>query len=176
LEGSIYATAYARTGEGIQFVGNRARLTALTPAGCGRKLDLGFSWEVGHARSGFAENAWSLELTPILGRSFGHVSLVINPAFERGIGGSAEREFEFEPRGRIAYAMGEDDALSLEYYGVAGPVSGFDPRSAQRHQIFAGWNGEISKRAEAAIQVGRGLTRSSDRWTIATRLEYALTH
>jgi hypothetical protein len=176
FEGSLYATAYARSGRGIQFVGNRARLTALTPVSSTRNLDFGISWEVGHARSGFAESDWTLEVTPILGKSVRRVSVVVNPAFERGIGGSAEREFEFEPRARFAYQTGGDDALSLEYYGVAGPVSRFDPRSDQRHQLFAGWNGEVGKRTEAAIQIGRGFTRKSDRWTIATRLEYALTH
>jgi hypothetical protein len=95
---------------------------------------------------------------------------VHNPAFERGLGGG-EDEWEFEPRARLDYALGDEGALGLEYYSVFGPVSRFDPASHQRHQLFATGETELSPVLEAALGIVRGLTGNSDRWVITTRFE-----
>jgi hypothetical protein len=100
----------------------------------------------------------------------GNVSVLINPAFERGLG-TGKHEWEFEPRAQLEYALRDEDAIGLEYYSVLGPVSGFDARSHQRHQLFVTGKTELPSGMEAAIGVGRGLTRNSDRWVITTRLE-----
>ena len=56
--------------------------------------------------------------------------------------------------------------------GALGPTSSFDPRSEQKHQLFAAIKKEISAHWDLAISFGRGLTASSDRAVLATRLEY----
>ena len=170
LEASLYAVTYARSGTGLQYVGNRARLTAVAPAKWNLFLDAGVSQEVGYARAGFAENRWGYEITPILGKELGRVSFLLNPAFERGLD-AGEQKWEFEPRARVAYALGEEEAIGLEYYSVLGPVSRFDERSHQRHQLFATGKVELSRDVEAGLGIGRGLTRNSDRWVITTQLE-----
>lgn len=171
LEASIYAVGYARNGTGLQFVGNRARLTAVAPARWSLPLELGLSQEMGFLRPGFSEHRRAYEITPIVGKKLGPVSLVLNPAFERGLTGK-EREWEFEPRARFSYALDGDEGLGLEYYSVLGPVDGFDARSHQIHQVFATASGEIPGGIEAGVGLGRGLTSNSDRWTITTRLEF----
>jgi len=170
IEASIYAVSYARNGAGVQYVGNRARLTAVAPHHWSLPFALGLSQEVGYARPGFAENRWAYEITPILGKAMGNVSFLLNPAFERGLGTGAH-EWEFEPRARLDYALGNEEAIGLEYYSVFGPVTGFDARSHQRHQLFATGKTELSSRMEGAIGIGRGLTSNSDRWVVTTRLE-----
>jgi hypothetical protein len=170
LEATFYAVSYARNGAGVQYVGNRARLTAVAPGGWNLPFDAAVSQEAGYARPGFAENRWGYEFTPILGKEMGSVSVLLNPAFERGLG-SGEHEWEFEPRARFGYALGDDEAVGLEYYSVLGPVSGFDARSHQRHQLFATGTTDLSGGMEAALGIGRGLTRNSDRWVITTRFE-----
>jgi hypothetical protein len=170
LEASIYAVSYARNGAGLQYVGNRARLTAVAPRSWNLPFAAGLSQEVGYARPGFAENQWAYEVTPILGKEMGNISLVLNPAFERGLG-TGEHEWEFEPRAKLDYALGDEESIGLEYYSVFGPVTGFDPRSHQRHQLFATGKTELSSRMEGAIGIGRGLTRNSDHWVVATQLE-----
>ncbi len=171
LEGSLYAVGYARSGAGIQYVGHRARITTIVPRAWNLPLDLGLSQEVGYARPGFAENRWAYEITPILGKEVGKMQLVINPAFERGIGANSEHEWEFEPRAALGYAMGEEESLGLEYYSVFGPVDRFDPRSHQRHQLFAVGTTELLSGVEGSFGIGRGLTSNSDRWVITSRLE-----
>ena len=171
LEGSLYAVGYARRGAGLQYVGNRTRLTAVVPRRWNLPVDLGLSQEVGYARAGFAENRWAYEITPIVGKDLGRMSLVLNPAFERGIGANSEHEWEFEPRAALGYALGDEESLGLEYYSVLGPVDAFDPRSHQRHQLFAIGKTELPCGLEGSFGIGRGLTRNSDRWVFSTRLE-----
>jgi hypothetical protein len=171
LEGSFYAVAYARDGAGVQYVGNRARITAVVPRTWNLPFDLGLAHEVGYARAGFAENRWAYEITPILGKQVGRMQVAINPAFERGIGANSEHEWEFEPRASLDYSLGDEESLGLEYYSVLGPVDRFDPRSHQRHQLFAVGKTELAAGVEGSLGVGRGLTSNSDRWVITTGLE-----
>jgi hypothetical protein len=170
LEASLYAVSYARSGTGFQYVGNRGRLTAVAPRRWNLPFDAGISQEVGYARPGFAENSWAYEITPILGKAIGNVTVLLNPAFERGLG-SGEHVWEFEPRARLEYSLSDEGALGLEYYSVFGPISRFDAASHQRHQLFATGQTEISSDVVAALGIGRGLTGNSDRWVITTRLE-----
>jgi hypothetical protein len=144
------------------------------PAGWNLPFEFGLTQEVGYARPGFAENRWTYELSPMIGTSLGSVAFVVNPAFERNLGAAAEHPVEFEPRGRISYGFGDDGSLSLEYYTSLGPTSRFDELSAQKHQVFLAVEKELASRWELAASFGRGLTASSDRSVIATRIEYRL--
>ncbi len=170
LSASFYMVGYARSGVGIQYVGNRARLAAVAPDRWNLPFDAGVSQEVGCARPGFAENRWGYEITPILGKEIGKVSLLLNPAFERGLG-TGEHEWEFEPRAQLSYALGDVEAVGFEYYSLLGPVSGLEARSQQLHQLFATGTTDLPSGLEASLGIGRGLTRNSDRWVITTRLE-----
>ena len=173
LEASLYAIAYARNGSGVQYVGNRVRLTAAAPSKWNLPLNAGVSQEIGYARDGFAENRWAYEITPILGKEFGKISFVLNPAFERGLDAGAQ-VWEFEPRAQLGYSLGDEGSVGLEYYSVLGPVSRFDSSGRQRHQLFATGKTELSRGVEAGLGFGRGFTRNSDRWVITTQFEFKL--
>ena len=170
LEASVYTVSYARSGAGLEYVGNRGRLTAAAPRRWNLPIELGLSQEVGYARSGFSESRWVYEFVPVVGKKFGLASLMLNPAFERAISGP-EREWEFEPRARLAYTLDGDEGIALEYYSVLGPLSRFDERSHQIHQLFATAETELPGGIEAGFGVGRGLTTNSDRWILTTKLE-----
>src|SRR2546423_2065293 len=172
LEASVYVLAVRRPNAGSSYVGNRVRATASVPTSWNLPFDFGLTQEVGYARPGFAENRWTYELSPMIGKTLGRVAFVANPAFERGVGDAAERAIEFEPRGRISYGVGDEGSLSLEYYSSLGPTSRFDPPSGQKHQVFLAAEKEVWDRWELAASFGRGLTASSDRSVIATRVEY----
>jgi hypothetical protein len=172
LEGSLYTVGYAKSGAGIQYVGNRVRFTAGAPSTWNLPFDAGLSQEVGYSRPGFAENRWGYEVAPILRKAVGKVSLLLNPALEHGLD-EESHEWEFEPRARIAYEIGKENELGLEYYSVLGPVTAFDVRSHQLHQLFATGETELPGGTEGSLGIGRGLTRNSDRWVVTTRLELA---
>jgi hypothetical protein len=170
LEGSLYTVGYARSGAGVQYVGNRARLTAVAPSAWNLPFDAGLSQEIGYSRPGFAENRWGYEIAPIFGKSVGNVSLLLNPAFEHGLD-KGSHEWEFEPRARMGYEIGKENEVGLEYYSVFGPVTAFDERSHQLHHLFVTGETELRGGIEGSLGVGRGLTRNSDRWVVTTRLE-----
>ncbi|GAC1487255.1 MAG: hypothetical protein NVS1B5_10120 [Gemmatimonadaceae bacterium] len=149
---------------------NRARLTAVAPERWKLPFDAGLSQEIGYARLGFAESRWAYELSPIIGKEVGSVSLLFNPAFERGLD-RGPQAWELEPRARLGYAVSGENSVGLEYYSVLGPVSVFDAGSDQRHQLFVTGKTELPTGVEAAFGIGRGLTRNSDRWVITTQLE-----
>jgi hypothetical protein len=172
LEASVYVLAAHRPNAGASYVGNRIRATASAPAEWKLPVEFGLTQEIGYGRPGFAENRWTYELSPMIGKTWGSLAFVLNPAFERSLGERASNPVEFEPRGKIGYAIGDEGSVSLEYYTVLGPTSGLDPRSEQKHQLFVAVEKELSKRWEFAISFGRGLTASSDRSVFATRLEY----
>lgn len=171
LDGSIYLVAYGRSGEGVKYVGNRARLTAAIPASWNLPFDLGVSNEVGFARKGFAEHQWAYEITPIFGKTFRRTSFVFNPAFEVGLSGEG-REWEFEPRAQLGFLLDDDEAVGLEYYSVLGPITEFDTRSRQRHQLFVTGRADLIKKIEGTLALGRGFTQNSDRWVVMTKLEF----
>ena len=173
LEASFYTVTYARNTAGFAYVGNRARLTAIAPAAWGLPVEAGISQEVGYTRPGFAESLWAYEITPIVGKDFGRISMLVNPAFERGLG-SGVHAWEFEPRAEISYALGGEGAVGVAYYSVLGPIAKFDERSRQRHQLFLTGKSELHSGIEGGLGIGRGLTRNSDRWVIATKLEFSL--
>jgi hypothetical protein len=170
LEATLYTVTYARNGAGIQYVGNRARLTAVAPERWKLPLKAGLSQEIGYARPGFAENRWAYEISPILGKEMGNISFLFNPALERGLD-PGPQSWELEPRARLGYAVSAEKSIGLEYYSVLGPVSAFDAGSDQRHQLFVTGKTELPTGVEAAFGIGRGLTRNSDRWVITTQLE-----
>jgi hypothetical protein len=174
LEASVYVLGVHRPGLGASYVGNRLRATASVPASWNWPMDFGITQEVGFALAGFAENRWTYELSPMIGKSWRSLAFVANPAFERGLGDAVDHPVEFEPRGRITYGFGDEASLSLEYYSSLGPTSRFDPVSSQKHQVFLAAEKEFSKRWELAVSFGRGLTASSDRSVIATRVEYRI--
>jgi hypothetical protein len=174
LEGSVYFVGAITREDGAEYVGNRVRLTAVAPARWKLPFDLGISHEIGYVRPGFAENRWRYELSPIIGKSFGRIQLVLNPSIETGVGKGAEHEMELEPRGRISYGFGDEAAVSLEYYASLGPATSLEPRREQRHQVFATIQTELSDRWEIGFGAGHGLTRETDRTVLSTKVEYHL--
>jgi hypothetical protein len=172
LEASLYTVTYARNTAGFAYVGNRGRLTAIAPTTWGLPFEAGISQELGYARSGFAESLWAYEVIPIVGKDLGKISILVNPAFERGLG--AGHAWEFEPRGEVSYALAKDRALGVAYYSVLGPVQKFDVRSHQHHQLFLSGESALWSGIKGGLGIGRGLTSNSDRWVIATRLEFSL--
>ena len=172
LQGTAYITSNRRPGRGVTYVGNRLKLTAVAPASWTLPVDVGIANELIYSRAGFGEYAWAYEITPILAKTFGTFAIVFNPAFERGLSGSGEHHVEMEPRGKIGYGFGDDASVALEYYAGLGGIGEGYTLAEQRHQLFAKVEGEMSRRMEASLGVGKGLTRSSDKWVITASLEF----
>ena len=172
LEASVYVLGARQSSGRASYVGNRLRLTAVLPSTAGSPFGIGVTQEVGYARPGFAEDRWTYELSPMVSASWGSLDFVVNPAFERALDATESHSIEFEPRGKIARNFGDEGSIAVEYYSSLGPVTAFEPRSEQNHQLFATLEKELHERWEFAVSYGHGLTDASDRSVIATRVEY----
>jgi hypothetical protein len=172
LQGTAYVTANARPSHALSYVGNRIKLTAVAPSGWRMPFDVGLANELVYSRPGFAEDRWAYELTPILAKTVGPVAFVFNPAFERGLSGSGVHHIEMEPKGKVGYTFGDDAAIALEYYASLGGIGEGYTLAEQRHQLFGKIEGEMSPQLEGSFALGRGLTRSSDKWVLAVAVEY----
>ncbi len=174
LQGTAYITANTRPGHSLSYIGNRVKLTAIAPANWSLPVDVGLANELIYSKVGFSEYRWAYEITPILAKTFGRVAVVFNPAFERGLSGSGEHHVEMEPRGKIGYGFGDDALVALEYYAGLGGIGESYTIAEQRHQLFAKIESEMSRRIEASLGIGKGLTRSSDKWVVAAAVEYKI--
>jgi len=156
-----------------EWVGDHIRPRVRAPESWGLPVGLSLSAEVGYQRRAFSPDAWTLELRPIIDKQWGRWYVAINPALERAIEGEGVgRGFEFSPAAKVAYDVTPKVAVGLEYYGALGPVTHFDPRRDQQHQIFSVIDLDLGPRWEFNAGVGVGLTGSTDRLIVKMILGY----
>ena len=173
-EASVYVLSAYRPGVGAEYAGWRVRSRVHAPAGWGLPLDLGFSAELEAPRPAYGGASPTVELTPILEKSFGALRLGLNANFERDLGegeaGGTEEGWEFEPGALVAYRVSSVATARLEYHGAFGELG--DPLgSAQMHQFFPGVDlrlGEVT----LGLSVGVGTTASANRLVFASRFEF----
>ena len=124
---------------------------------------MSLSNEIGCVRRQFSEDTWSWEIRPIIDKDIKRWYFSFNPALERALNGpGAKRGFEFSPNFKVAYSFTKKIDGGTEYYGALGPLSGFDPKRQQQHQIFPAIDLNVSPKWEFNFGVGIGLTRSTD--------------
>jgi hypothetical protein len=114
-------------------------------------VKVSWSTEVGFPSDKSYEDAdVTLELRPILEKSFGKWQVDVNPVFGRAWGGPEAGQWDFEPDGRVGYEATPKLDLSLEYYGSMRAIN--DPHKV--HQIFP--NADIQLRENLVWNVGVG--------------------
>src|SRR5438105_13299359 len=70
--------------------------------------------------------------------------------------------FEISANFIVAYSVTKKVDAGLEYYCALGPLSGFDPKREQQHQIFPAIDLNVSPKWEFNFGVGIAMTRSTD--------------
>jgi hypothetical protein len=156
-----------------EWVGDHIRPRVRAPERWELPVGLSLSTEVGYQRRAFSPDTWTLELRPIIDKQWGPWYFAINPALERALEGeSVGQGFEFSPAAKVGYNVTPKLAVGLEYYGALGPVTHFDPRREQQHQIFPVIDLDLGPRWEFNAGIGVGLTRSTDRLIIKMILGY----
>ncbi len=148
-------------GYGLEYAGWRARTRVRAPAGWRLPVNLGLAVEIEWARPLFSESARTLELVPIIERRIAGAQLILNPTIERDMAGPDNGAWEFEPRARLAFPVGEV-TMGFEYHG------GW---SEQVHQFYPTVDFELPGHVELHLGVGFGATTSGDRLVFKTRFE-----
>jgi hypothetical protein len=163
FETGFYVFTSARNGSGLDFVGTHIRPRFRIPPKWKWTVGVSLSQEIGYVRRQFSEDTWSWEIRPIVDRNIGRWYVAFNPALERVLKGpGTKRGFGFSPNVKVAYSFTKKIDGGVEYYGGLGPLSHFDPKSEQTHQIFPAIDLNVSPKWEFNFGVGIGMTRSTD--------------
>jgi len=163
FETGFYIFTSARNSSGLDFVGTHIRPRFRLPPKWHWPVGVSLSQEIGYVRRQFSADTWSWEIRPIIDKVMGRWYVSFNPALDRAIHGpGTKRGFEFSPNVKVAYSITKKVDAGIEYYGALGPLSGFDPKREQHHQIFPAIDLNVSPKWEFNFGVGIGLTGSTD--------------
>jgi len=114
-----------------------------------------------------------LELRPIVDKQLGRWYFAFNPTLDRSLhGANQDKGFEFSPNLKFSYDFTKKVTGGLEYYGAAGPLTGFDPLPQQEQQIVPAVDLNLSPRWEINFGVGVGVTRSTDHLLVKSIVGY----
>jgi hypothetical protein len=85
-----------------------------------------------------------MELRPILGYRVDRWHFVVNPAISMSLTGS-DQQLKFEPSAKLAYQLNANNAIGIEYYLEAGPITQFLPHEARTETVYLIWDTRIGK-------------------------------
>ena len=173
FETGVYLFTSIQPDGGWEWVGDHIRPRVRAPDSWELPVGLSLSVEVGYQQRQFSTDTWTLELRPIIDKQAGPLYVSLNPTFDYAIKGLNHADgFEFAPDLKVSYGVTPRVALGLEYYGAAGPVSGFNSLSQQQHQLYPVLDLDLGPRWECNFGVGAGLTPSTDRLIVKLILGY----
>jgi hypothetical protein len=156
----------------LDYAGWRVLPHFYLPNSLGLPVKLGLTTEFSFQRGTVDENPRTLELRPIVERSFGPLQLDLNAAIERTVTGPHKRDgWDFEPALRIAYNR-NGISPALEYFGGMGAIHDIQPLSNQVHQIYPGFDWRLSPYFQWNLGIGVGLTPSGNRLVYKTILQF----
>jgi hypothetical protein len=163
FETGFYIFTSARSGQGWQWVGDHIRPRFRVPEKWHWPVGVSLSNEIGYQRRQFSVDTWTWEIRPIVDQKIGRWYWSLNPTFDRAFHGpDVHQGVVFSPNFKFSYDLTPKIAGGLEYYGSAGPVTGFDAVSQQQHQIFPAVDLNLAPQWEINFGLGVGVTRSTD--------------
>ncbi len=163
FETGFYIFTSLRYGQGWDWVGDHIRPRVRAPKSWHWPVDVSLSTEFGYQRRRFSQDTWTIEIRPIIDKKQGRWYWSFNPTLDRSFHGpSVSRGVEFSPNLKVSYDVTPKVAAGFEYYGVLGPVTGFDPVQDQQQQFFPTIDLNLAPQWEVNFGLGVGMTRSTD--------------
>jgi hypothetical protein len=163
FETGIYLFTNYTPGYGYQVVGMHVRPRVMAPAAWGLPFGLSLSVEIGYQKPDYANEEWSMEIRPIIDKQWGNFYASINPTFGIALKSQYNNSVPaFEPNVKLSYAVFQNAAFGIEYYGDMGPVTQFDQGPQQNHALFLACDLLNNARWELNIGAGFGLTPATD--------------
>jgi hypothetical protein len=163
FETGFYIFTSARSGQGVQWVGDHIRPRVRVPKKWHWPVGVSLSNELGYQRRKFATDTWTWEMRPIIDQQVGRWYWSFNPTFDKSFHGeSVHQGFVFSPNVKFSYDFTKKITGGFEYYGSVGPATEFAPISQQQHQIFPVIDLNLSPNWEVNFGLGVGVTRSTD--------------
>jgi hypothetical protein len=163
FETGFYIFTSIQEGHGWQWVGDHIRPRFRVPEKWNWPVGVSISNEIGYQRRQFSPDTWTWEIRPIVDQRIGRWYWSINPVLDRAWHGpDVNQGLVFSPDFKFSYDFTPQIAGGLEYYGAAGPVTGFYAVGTQQHQVFPTIDLNLAPQWEVNFGLGWGLTGSTD--------------
>jgi len=158
-----------------EFAGFRLRPRVKAPDGWKLPVGLSLSAEIGFPQLQYEPNHVTLEIRPIIDKTFGRWKFDINPIVTFAFNGPEAHEgMGLEPEAMIAYEITPDQfRLMLEYYTALGPAHHLLPTDQQVHMLYPKIEYAFSQSFVINAGVGTGLTNASDSFVWALRFTFS---
>ncbi len=157
------------------YVGSHIRPRVRVPDKWHWPVGVSLSTEAGFQKREYSEDDWSLEIRPIIDKSFNKVYLSFNPTIDKSLHGlNKSQGFIFSPNLKTSYDVTKIWALGFEYYGSLGQLYHFSPIKQQEHQIFLAADANFSPDWEVNFGFGHSFTKTADNSILKLILGYRL--
>ena len=134
----------------------------------------GLNVELAHVATRFEQSQQAAELRPIYGFQNERWLWAINPVLDWNLSGPERSGVpEIAPAFKVARTVATGVRTGVEYYAGLGRVDHLLPLHEQQHTLFLAFDVD-RKPFVFNFGIGRGLTRSTDRWTFKWILEIPL--
>lgn len=168
-----YLMLAQRPGGGFEYAGARVRPRFRLPKSWGVPFDFSLSTEVAFPRPQYDANSVTLEIRPIIEKTFERWRLSFNPVVGRALRGpDSDEGFDFEPGAKFAYFLTPKFNAGLEYYGSTGPITDLLPIGEQQHLLFPSLDIFFTENLMINLGVGFSLTGVNEKFIPKMRLGY----
>ncbi len=173
IEAAVYLNLAKPSGHGLRRAGEKFRLRGRLFEPGTLPVDIGWYLELeSHKSPQFDDAARELEFRPILEKSIGRLTIMLNPKFEKVLAGAGHNQgVEFGYVAGLHYRWTRRFSPGLEFYGGTGLINQADPLGEQQHYVFPVVWGELPHGLEYNFGVGYGVTRGSDHFIVKFNLE-----
>lgn len=150
-------------GHGWKVIGTHIRPRIAAPLKWNLPVGLSLSAEIGWQNKEYSAETSSLEIRPIIDKTFGKLYLSFNPTLGVSLGGVDNPAAPaFAPNVKASYAVTPKWSLGTEYYGDLGPLNNFEKLPQQNHALFIVADIYSDPKWEINFGPGFGLTEATD--------------
>jgi hypothetical protein len=138
------------------YVGSHLRPRVMVPEKWHWPVGVSLSFEFGYQKLEYSPDDWSLEIRPIIDKTWGKYYLCFNPTFEKALRGATVIDgFQFTPNVKTSYGLFKFMAVGIEYYGGLGNPRHFFSSLHDEHLVFVA--ADFTFTPEWELNAGYGL-------------------
>ncbi|MBV9988239.1 MAG: hypothetical protein JO301_11190 [Chitinophagaceae bacterium] len=163
FELGFYLFTNYTAGYGWKIIGTHIRPRIAAPEKWNLPVGLSLSAEIGWQKKEYSGETFSMEIRPIIDKTFGKLYLSLNPTLGVTFQGVDKASAPaFAPNFKASYAVSPKWSLGAEYYGDLGPLNDFEVPAQQNHAIFLVADIYSNPNWEVNFGPGFGLTPATD--------------
>ena len=148
---------------GWKVIGTHLRPRIAAPEKWKLPVGLSLSAEIGFQSKDYSSETFSLEIRPIIDKTWGKFYVSFNPVLGVTFAGVDKPSAPaFAPNLKTSLAVSSKVSLGAEYYGDLGPLNNFDKLPEQNHALFVVADLYLDPKWEINFGPGFGLSQAAD--------------